>query len=357
MQQAMFTTAYLGGPAVSPWPLFGNIGPILPAGNPLLPSGNPLLASHVPYSAPVLAAMTSGSAGGQFNAPASHVLPAAGDLVTSSPSSHHPVGGAGYTVATSSPVLSPVTNFDQHLAVSAPSVVPVSGTQQVAPAGIQGETDPLAAIQPDTANKSKLTSETEKIHEETSSGNCESKALTDVETDASALATNTKRKLQFTVTAVKNDPLKGRQDLKESKEISDSSVTDGKMPTSAMEITNESNVNVDASETSTNLSTSSSSTSKVPVKKGRFRITDVKENVAESVVSSPSSTKPDRTLQTESELLKASSDPANTRVLSDASHEALQAVTLVQPILSACAPSSSVAEAKADVSSTDITLK
>jgi hypothetical protein len=110
-------------------------------------------------------------------------------------------------------------------------------------------------------------------------GSCES-----VKTTTEQAVTSTKRKLQFTVSVVKNDPLLKDHPLQGSTDPDNSQKTSSKV------------VAVTVSKSSSNVELSAvaplsdvSSTVKAPVKKGRFRIMDVKEDTVSASVTSPQS--------------------------------------------------------------------
>jgi hypothetical protein len=227
-------------------------------------------------------------AGGQLHSPASHIVAANGGHATSSPLSHqhihqHPLGTSN-TPAVSSPVLSPVVSLDQHLAqtfgVGVPEQsLPSSSVGVSAKPELMSTAVDVAAVAVNTALP--LTSELEKPDEKPVSVNCTNKDLPGIDKETSASAT--KRKLQFTVTAVKNDPLKERPDSKEATEVSVTSVTDEKVSVRAASESCDAGASstAKAADVASASGSDANSASKAPIKKGRFRILDVKEKVTD----------------------------------------------------------------------------
>jgi hypothetical protein len=246
-------------------------------------------------------------AGCQLHSPASHAIAANGGRATSSPLSHqhthqHPLGTSNAPAA-SSPVLSPVANVDHHLVQTlgaglsdhtVPTLNAVVEAKSELGSVVAASVDvPAVAV----STTLPLTSELEKPVPADST----SKESSGVDKETSSSASATKRKLQFTVTAVKNDPLKERPDSKEDKEVPVSTVTDEKVSVRAANELSEAGAGSNSSQTAkaTDLSAASgsdaSSASKAPVKKGRFRVEktpDVKEYPT-AVAAQPTSAKPE----------------------------------------------------------------
>jgi len=247
-------------------------------------------------------------AGGPFLS--SPVTYGSGTPVACSPLAHQHVCGTGHVMNAPSPVISPTSSNDRHLTLAVGTgmmeqtlasahdiVVATNGVTSgtaitsiaVTSVGIQSVTD-----------KTMLShgSETEKLNDKLKAMQSECKELTEADKDFCTSTSVPKRKLQFFVSAVKNDPLKEQSSLAEDTLATNSASIDSKR--NSTEVISNSNklpsVCANQEKLVAELSTTSvadlsvtpaasmPSASKVPVKKGRFRILDVKEK---PVVSSP----------------------------------------------------------------------